>query len=510
MATARRKGPSLGSRIVARMDASDRARRRMVSISDAAFEADYGEYDPDADPFAYPVPPMPTQGSPHVRSLGAYSMSEAVTRANQYPDRFGQYKPAFSYDGLGAEPPAKTVADVKRLCGVVMYRVKMLEPAVYAVPQSKPDQLAIRSDFMRLKGRMMTALKKAQDAFVACSKSLTSAECDTPAEDAYDALIVTMRQGGSVDSPLQRGDYDDIVKRVKADGGHVDLTDAPEFGYEPPSFGDNVAGEKSIADLKDLVATWDASMASLGQSAGAFLSTWAQNDPSAAADWSNDWAALQQRYAAARADAQSAINSSSSTLTSILSFGVSSVVGDQAGANPQYLEVLKAVKQATTDVNGGATVTKGDYDDLAQRLTAAQQSVGASVFVQQVVQPTATDTGLSVLQSTQNLDVVGALSGQFHSPILNIIGTMIGMNPGAGKGGNSPTAGDSAQMLVAVAAMAVGGVFVFKLFVAPTVQAALGLSGAIVGGYIGYKTVGAISTGASKLGSSPGAKLLGL
>lgn len=506
MATARRKGPTLGARILARVEASDRARRRTTTLSDSSFAFDYGvEGEQNRPAFAGDSLRAP---SPHVRQWGEYSRvgGAAVTSEGQVPDRFGQVEVEFSYDGLGAEPPAKTVADVKRLVDVVLYRVKVLEPAVYAVPSSRADQLAIRADFMRLKGRMVNALQKAQGAFVACAKSITAADCDTPATEAYDALVAAMRQGGSVDAPVQRGDYDDIVRRVKADGGHVDLSGAPEFGYEP-SFGDNLAGEKSIADLKDLLANWDAGMSSLGNSFAAFSPQWVNTDPAAMAAWSNDWAALQDRYGKARADAQGAIDASTSTLREVLTLGTSSLVGDQAGASSQYLEVLKAIKQSTTSVDSGGTVSKGDYDDLATRLTNAQKSVGASVFTQQVVQPTATDPGLAVLNATQSVDVIGALKGQFHSPVLNWIGSHLGINDGQPNG---PPAGSTTQVLVVVAALAVGGVFAYKLFIAPTVKAAVGLTGAVFGGYLGYKAVGAIASEASSLSSSPGAKLLGL
>lgn len=515
MANVRRKGPTLGARILARVEASDRARRRAATLSDASFEFDYGTAsfaglpggrgDGDGDAETIGNWNYVARAADHVRTYGAYDMGGMVTRANQYPDRFGQNQVEFSYDGLGAEPPSKTVADVKRLIDVILYRVKVLEPAVYAVPSSRADQLAIRADFMRLKGRMMDGLELAQKAFVACAKSLTAADCDTPAAGAYDALVKAMRQGGSVDSPVQRGDYDDIVKRIKADGGNVDLSDAPEFGYEPPSFGDNIAGQKSIADLKDLLANWDAGMASMGNSFAAFSPQWVNIDPAAMADWSNDWAALQDRYSKARADAQSAIDASTSTLRDVLSLGVSGLVGDQAGAQSQYDEVLTAIKQQQVD--GGGTITKGDYDDLALRLTNAQKAASAPVFVQQVVQPTASDPGLAVFNATQGVDVIGALTGQFHSPVLNQVGSWFGINSGQPGG---PPSGSTAQTLVIIAALAIGGVFAFKLFVAPTVKAAVGLGAAVVGGYVGYKLVGAIASEASSLSSSPGAKLLGL
>lgn len=517
--TARRKGPTLGARILARVEASDRAQRRAATLSDSSFAFDYGIGAPtfaglpggsgngEGDGETIGDWNYGPRAAPHVRTWGAYDQGGVITREGQYPDRFGKQQVEFSYDGLGAEPPTKTVADVKRLVDVIVYRVKVLGPAVYKVPSSRSDQLAIRADYERLRGRMMNALEKAQKVFVACAKSLTAIDCETAAPEAYDALVSAMRQGGTPDAPLQRGDYDDIVKRIKADGVNVDLTDAPEFGYEPPSFGDNIAGVKSIADLKDLLANWDAGMSSMGNSFAAFSPQWVNIDPTSMADWSNDWAALQDRYGKARADAQSAIDASTSTLREVLTLGASSLVGDQAGASDQYLEVLKAIKQSTTDVYGGGTVSKGDFDDLSSRLVNAQKSAGASTYVQQVVQPVAPDPGLAVLNATQGVDVIGGLTGQFHSPILNQVGSWFGINSGQPGG---PPSGSTAQTLVIFAALAIGGVFAFKLFIAPTVKAAVGLGSAVVGGYVGYKMVGAIANEASSLSSSPGAKLLGL
>lgn len=462
MQTTTRKRASLGARILARAEANDRARRRTVTLADASFAFDYGFADFGGDNMSGP------RASYFVRPHGAFDTGSLVTQANQVPDQFGQYRPSFAADGLGTESPDKTVAEVKQLCDVVAYRQKLIEPAVYAVVPHNPDYGPLRSDYLRFRNRVMNGLQLAQKAILMCARTAVQ-ECDAPAETAYNALVRALRQGGTPSSPVQRGDFDDLVQRVQRAGVPVDLSLAPEFSYEPPSaagFGYESAGFgaipgpsgmiQTISDVNDLLANWDPRMKELN----------AQSQGVGDSDFMNDLAGLNTRYNKAVSDAKSAISDSSWN-----PLPASMIPADNA-----YQSIVKALKQDPS------TISKGDFDDLYARLSKVK------AVTLTTVQPTTQDVGDTFYKATAPYDLISQWTGQ-EAPKTFVGGKM-------SKG----------QKVILLVATAVGGVFAVHLFVLPTVKAAVGLAAAVAGGYIGYKAVGE----ASKLGSSPGAKLLGL
>ena len=111
----------------------------------------------------------------------------------------------------------------------------------------------------------------------------------------------------------------------------------------------SILGQQSVADLKDLIAAQDNSIAQLQKH---FDETPAENIAQDT-DLLSDWNALKARYTAARGDAQA-----------IIDLNVVSVIPDSATpAQSNYDEVLKALKQSYPTLS----VTKGDLQDIFNR-----------------------------------------------------------------------------------------------------------------------------------------------
>lgn len=131
-----------------------------------------------------------------------------------------------------------------------------------------------------------------------------------------------------------------------------------------------VAGQQSVAELKDFIRIRDDLQTKLGNAFAAYSPTWVQKDPNAFVDWSNDWAALQGRYAKARANAEKVIEAAKFA-------PVSDTLIPAQGA---FDSVLHAVKQSAPP--DGGPVTKGDFDDLVSRLAAAGGDTSSIVALQ--------------------------------------------------------------------------------------------------------------------------------
>ena len=161
----------------------------------------------------------------------------------------------------------------------------------------------------------------------------------------------------------------------------------------------SVLGNPAIPDLQALIAAKDYALNQIGNAYNAFASQWAQQDLAAQADWFNDWGALLNRYGAAKQESSSWMAVESDlTLTPSLT------------PVPQnyWDDILKAVQQSYPV----STTTKGDLDDLNNRLIAAS---GKNIDYSQMPQPPA-DADLEILKAA---DVV-------LSPI--------GLGPSASKG----------------------------------------------------------------------------
>lgn len=210
----------------------------------------------------------------------------------------------------------------------------------------------------------------------------------------------------------------------------ITLQDTP-FGIESESYihshtGDwatgvhvdfgTVAGAWSIAELKDLIASHDAIIAQLTASYSAFSPEWAQKDAAGLAAFGDDYQAMLSRYNSAKVAANAAIAASA----------VVPLSDAMTPAGPGiYDGILNALKQ------NPATVSKGDLDDLSNRLEAAQKAAGATVLVYtNIPQPSkGSDVDISVLTAAQQATshivdpIVGdkSLDPSKRTPLWNLV-----------------------------------------------------------------------------------------
>ena len=142
-----------------------------------------------------------------------------------------------------------------------------------------------------------------------------------------------------------------------------------------------VLGHHTVAELRDWLAAIDSQMAQTAAAYAAFAPTWEAQDPAAHHEWDGEWKALQTRYGTARTRAQ-------------IAFAKALVeVGVPDSLNPvedEWQGVLHALAKTP------GAVQKGDFQDLVNRLTAAE---GKPVDMSKMPQPKAADADLGVLQA---------------------------------------------------------------------------------------------------------------
>lgn len=152
-----------------------------------------------------------------------------------------------------------------------------------------------------------------------------------------------------------------------------------------------------VGEISYLMKSGDERLNALTAAFGKASTGWTTKDPGGYADFLNDLLALQMRWSTAKANATS--------LGSLLSAGVVSGLtgGISAGSSGQaaYDGLIKALKQG----GEGAQVQKGDYDDLAQRLSKI-----ASFSWKPSAQP-GTPLSTSLLKIVTPLDTVGMIKG---------------------------------------------------------------------------------------------------
>lgn len=169
----------------------------------------------------------------------------------------------------------------------------------------------------------------------------------------------------------------------------------PGLGIEPlviehevaDAFGASAMGlYVSDDDLATAKAQWAARMQQLSAAYATFSPTWVARDPKAFADWTNDWTGLQARYKAALD------NQGFFTLNST-----------------SYESLLKAMRQCYPP--DGCPVTKGDWMDLFNRLTAATKVAGAAPPVDVAAHLVPQTTGERLFADTAKLDVIASMTG---------------------------------------------------------------------------------------------------
>jgi len=163
-----------------------------------------------------------------------------------------------------------------------------------------------------------------------------------------------------------------------------------------------VGGQYSVAELQDLLALWQYRMGQLGQAYANASPSWVAKDPSAFIDFTNDWNALQARYAAALKAAQTALG--------MASYYYVTVPNSLIPANAEYVGLMKAMRQCAPP--DGCPVQKGDWADLFARLSAVTQ------VIDHPPQPKATDADVQAFKATAQADVVAQVSGaQLAGPL---------------------------------------------------------------------------------------------
>lgn len=131
---------------------------------------------------------------------------------------------------------------------------------------------------------------------------------------------------------------------------------------------------------------WATNMQRLGERYNAFSTKWATRDPAAFADWTNDWKALQARYAAALANAGTfTLNSTS------------------------YNALMKAMRACFPP--SSCPTSKGDWEDLFLRLTTATKAAGEAPPTEDPAHLVAQTAGEKLFADTAQLDVIASARG---------------------------------------------------------------------------------------------------
>ena len=152
-----------------------------------------------------------------------------------------------------------------------------------------------------------------------------------------------------------------------------------------------------VGEISYLMKSGDERLNALTAAFGKASTGWTAKDPGGYADFLNDLLALQMRWSTAKANATSLGSLLGAGVVSGLTGGISTGSSGQAA----YDGLIKALKQG----GEGAQVQKGDYDDLAQRLSKI-----ASFSWKPSAQP-GTPLSTSLLKIVTPLDTVGMIKG---------------------------------------------------------------------------------------------------
>lgn len=238
-------------------------------------------------------------------------------------------------------------------------------------------------------------------------------------------------------------------------------------------FGTLVDGTETVADVQDLLANWDPRMAALNAQAVGL-------DP----DILTDLAALTNRYNSAAGAAKKAISDT----------GWDPVPVAMRPMQSAYDAILGALKQVP------GTITKGDYDDVNQRVTEARAAIGQHTDVP-TVQPTTVDGGMGWYKALAPYDIIAQIKGDEAPKVWPLTAILPGAPP------------DPLRWLetaIALASIGLGGIFAFRLFVAPAIKTVAWLAGTVAGGYVAYNVTQSAGTKLGQIETSTAGKALGL
>ena len=146
-----------------------------------------------------------------------------------------------------------------------------------------------------------------------------------------------------------------------------------------------VLGHHTVGELRDWLAAIDYEAAQVASAYAAFASTWQAQDAPAHHEWAAEWKSLQARYGVARARAQGAI------MRAQLEIAIPDSV---IPVEDEWQAVLHALSKTP------GTTTKSDFQDLYNRLVAAQ---GKPIDMSKIPQPTAVDADLSAYKAADTV-----------------------------------------------------------------------------------------------------------
>jgi hypothetical protein len=141
------------------------------------------------------------------------------------------YRPQNSGVVFGEVLGQKSVADLQDLLTSVRYRMSQMTLTLGQIDPSKVKDpkafAALVLDVGNLKNRVTQADSNATNVIASVPSTVASV---TPAQGAYDKLVKAIKQGyPPASAQIQRGDYDDVVNRIKQIGGvAVDLSNIPQ------------------------------------------------------------------------------------------------------------------------------------------------------------------------------------------------------------------------------------------------------------------------------------------
>jgi hypothetical protein len=126
----------------------------------------------------------------------------------------------------------KSAADLQDFLTSVRYRMTQMDAALGKVvvnPVAVKDPTAFAA-LMVDAGNLKTRVSRADANATQFLSAIVTPLAYTPAQGPYDALLKSIRQNAPPDgAPLQRGDYDDVINRIKQVGGvAVDLSQMPQ------------------------------------------------------------------------------------------------------------------------------------------------------------------------------------------------------------------------------------------------------------------------------------------
>jgi hypothetical protein len=119
--------------------------------------------------------------------------------------------------------------------------------------------------------------------------------------------------------------------------------------------GETITGDKSIADLNDLLANYNGQISQMSQAYASFLPAWLKNNPAEWGAWSSDWLQFLTRYNLAKRGAE----------LRILKNKMIPLPDSVQSASDEYETLLRAVQPVP------GSVTKGSFADLRNRFTKA-------------------------------------------------------------------------------------------------------------------------------------------